>query len=98
MIRRLLPLLALPFAVASLDASAAPFRCGSALVSEGDRAVEVLRKCGEPAARNLIGYSETRSGRQEMQVEEWVYGPVNGMYYYLDFIGGRLSSVESKRD
>lgn len=50
------PLLALPFAVASLDASAATFRCGSALVSEGDRAVEVLRKCGEPAARNLIGY------------------------------------------
>ena len=33
-----------------------------------------------------------------MQVEEWVYGPVNGMYYYLDFIGGRLNSVESKRD
>lgn len=33
-----------------------------------------------------------------MQVEEWVYGPVNGMYYYLDFIGGRLSTVESKRN
>ncbi|WP_236233178.1 DUF2845 domain-containing protein [Pseudomonas tohonis] len=96
--RLLFSLLALPALLPAHEASAATFRCGSALVSEGDRAVEVQRKCGDPVSRNLIGYSETRSGRQEMQVEEWVYGPVNGMYYYLDFIGGRLNSVESKRD
>ncbi|MBB4821766.1 hypothetical protein HNP29_005176 [Pseudomonas alcaligenes] len=96
--RLLLSLLALPALLLAHEASAATFRCGSALVSEGDRAVEVQRKCGDPVSRNLIGYSETHSGRQEMQVAEWVYGPVNGMYYYLDFTGGRLTSVESKRN
>ncbi|MND39511.1 hypothetical protein D3C80_302280 [compost metagenome] len=82
----------------ALEAGASTFRCESKLVSLGDRSVEVLRKCGEPASRSFIGYSETRSGRQEMQTEEWVYGPTNGMYHYLEFIGGRLSNVDSKRN
>ncbi|MNF61243.1 hypothetical protein D3C84_428810 [compost metagenome] len=82
----------------ALEASASTFRCESKLVSLGDRSVEVLRKCGEPASRSFIGYSETSSGRQEMQTEEWVYGPTNGMYYYLEFVGGRLSNLDSKRD
>ncbi|MDT4846439.1 hypothetical protein FQZ97_804590 [compost metagenome] len=67
-------------------------------MSVGDRSVEVQRKCGEPASRNFIGYSETTSGRQEMQVEEWVYGPNNGMYHYLRFVGGRLSEIDSQRN
>ena len=82
----------------ALDAQASTFRCESKLVSVGDRTVEVQRKCGEPASRSFIGYSETQSGRQEMQVEEWVYGPTNGMYHYLRFVGGRLSEIDSKRN
>ncbi|MCY1281461.1 hypothetical protein D9M68_355840 [compost metagenome] len=81
-----------------LAANANTFRCESKLVSVGDRSTEVQRKCGEPASRDFIGYSETTSGRQEMQVEEWVYGPSNGMYHYLRFVGGRLSEIDSKRN
>ncbi|WP_044874080.1 DUF2845 domain-containing protein [Pseudomonas sp. LFM046] len=89
------------FALALLLASganASTYRCESNLVSLGDRSVEVLRKCGEPASRDLIGYSETANGREEMQVEEWIYGPSNGMYHYLRFVGGRLSEIDSKRN
>lgn len=82
----------------AFNATASTFRCDSKLVSIGDRSVEVQRKCGEPASRDFIGYSETTSGRQEMQVEEWVYGPTNGMYHYLRFIGGRLNEIDSKRN
>ncbi|MDH4580474.1 DUF2845 domain-containing protein [Pseudomonas sp. BN415] len=80
------------------EANASTFRCESKLVSVGDRSVEVQRKCGDPASRSFIGYTETSSGRQEMQTEEWVYGPSNGMYYYLRFVGGRLNQIDSKRD
>ncbi|MCO6060157.1 DUF2845 domain-containing protein [Pseudomonas sp. MOB-449] len=93
--------LACAFAASLLLASpanASTFRCESRLVSLGDRSVEVQRKCGDPASRDFIGYSETASGRQEMQVEEWVYGPTNGMYHYLRFVGGRLSEIDSKRN
>jgi hypothetical protein len=31
------------------DGSASDFRCGSKIVSTGDRKFDVLRKCGEPA-------------------------------------------------
>lgn len=81
----------------TFEAHASTFRCESKLVSLGDRAVEVQRKCGEPASRSFIGYLETSSGRQELQAEEWVYGPANGMYYYLRFVGGRLNQIDSKR-
>lgn len=36
-----------------------------------------------------------KQGNREMQIE-WVYGPINGMYY-LRFEGGCLDSVTSKR-
>ncbi|MFZ6049153.1 hypothetical protein ACFW0H_23920 [Pseudomonas sp. CR3202] len=49
-------------------------------------------------ARSFIGYSETTSGRQELQVAEWVYGPGNGMDHSLKFVGGRLRQFDSKRN
>jgi hypothetical protein len=72
-------------------------RCGSQLVSFGDRASEVLRKCGEPRSRDTIGYKRSANWREEVQVEEWVYGPTNGMYQYLRFEGNRLVNIDSKR-
>ena len=94
--KRALYLLALPLLVMSYDANAT-FRCGQKLVNEGDRITEVLRKCGQPASRDLIGYTETLNGNLGLQVEEWSYGPNNGMYYYLSFEGGRLRTIETKR-
>jgi hypothetical protein len=89
-------LLALLFLLLSSPANAA-FRCGQKLVSEGDRSSEVLHKCGQPATRDLLGYTDTINGNLGLQIEEWSYGPTNGMYYYLTFEGGRLRQIETKR-
>lgn len=76
-------------------------RCGSQLVSTGDRAFEVERKCGSPQYRDLIGYTDSRYGysnRPEMVVEEWVYGPTNGAFNILRFEGNRLIRIETRRE
>ncbi|CAE6940992.1 conserved exported protein of unknown function [Pseudomonas marincola] len=81
-------------------AHAASMRCSSALVTSGDPTSEVLQKCGEPISRDFLGYIEVRDAwgySQELEVEEWSYGPTNGMYHYLRFEGGRLKRVKSAR-
>ena len=88
-------LLALPGA--SSLAQAETLRCGSQLVSLDDRRFEVLQKCGEPAFRDLVGYSLGPSERREYQIEEWVYGPDNGMLSILTFEGTRLRAIERRR-
>lgn len=75
-------------------------RCGSHLVSLDDSANEVEYKCGTPVDRSLQGYKEIsdRYGRwYEVPVEEWIYGPKNGMYHALRFEGGRLRKIDSYR-
>lgn len=76
---------------------AASLRCGSKLVSEGDRAFEVENKCGKPAHRDLVGYTGGYYGDRELVIEEWVYGPNNGMLNILTFQGNRLIRIETKR-
>jgi hypothetical protein len=91
-------LLSLALAVAASQAQAADtLRCGSQLISVGDRSGEVLQKCGEPASRDFLGYKRSANKREEFQVEEWVYGPNSGMYQYLRFEGNRLVRIDSKR-
>lgn len=72
-------------------------RCGSALVSTGDRAFEVERKCGPPVHRDVVGYALGRNDRHEFMLEEWVYGPNNGMLSILTFQGNRLTRIETRR-
>ncbi len=78
-------------------AQAGSMRCGTQLVSEGDRAFEVERKCGEPAYRDLVGYTLGGYDRREFKIEEWVYGPNNGMLSILTFEGNRLIRIETRR-
>ena len=85
-------------AVSSSTAVASTFRCGSQLVSLGDRSFQVLKKCGEPVARETVGYTIGEYNHRELHIQEWVYGPNNGMYHYLRFEGNRLTSIESQRD
>lgn len=94
---RRLMLFSLALGLCVSGAQADTLRCGSQLVSVGDRAAEVLHKCGEPGARDVLGYKRSANRREEVQVEEWVYGPSNGMYRYLRFEGNRLVNIESKR-
>ncbi len=96
MIRRLLTGLVLALS-ASQAWAADTLRCGSQLISVGDRSSEVLQKCGEPVSRDLLGYKRSADRREEFQVEEWTYGPNGGMYQYLRFEGNRLKQITSKR-
>ncbi|MCQ4313058.1 DUF2845 domain-containing protein [Pseudomonas stutzeri] len=91
--RALLLVLALSASLSQADT----LRCGSQLVSTGDRAFEVERKCGEPVQRDLIGYTLGPQARQELVIEEWLYGPNNGMLSILTFEGNRLTRIESRR-
>jgi hypothetical protein len=91
-----LALLAMTLAASHASASDT-LRCGSQLISLGDRSSEVLQKCGEPVSRDLLGYKRSANRREEFQVEEWIYGPNNGMYQYLRFDGNRLRQITSKR-
>ncbi|WP_166216998.1 DUF2845 domain-containing protein [Pseudomonas atagonensis] len=91
-------LLVMALALLAGQASASDtLRCGSQLVSLGDRSSEVLQKCGEPVSRDMLGYKRSANRREEFQVEEWTYGPSNGMYQYLRFEGNRLRQINSKR-
>ncbi|SFP43858.1 Protein of unknown function [Ectopseudomonas composti] len=94
--RYLLPLLCLPL----IAEASSTYRCGSAMVSTTAPTAEVQSKCGEPSSRDFLGYKEVvdRYGfRNEVSVEEWVYGPKSGMYHFLRFEGGRLTEIRSKR-
>ncbi|GFM83268.1 hypothetical protein PSCICN_39600 [Pseudomonas cichorii] len=94
-------LLALSGALAATSAQASTLRCGSQLISTGDRLFEVQQKCGAPVSQEVVGSKETYSSNyrrsEEVRIEEWVYGPDNGMYRYLRFEGGRLVRIDSKR-
>ncbi|KFE44454.1 hypothetical protein IV02_28845 [Pseudomonas syringae] len=82
-------------------AQASSLRCGSQLISVGDRAFEVQQKCGVPVSQDVIGSKETFNSTyrrsEEVRVEEWIYGPDHGMYQYLRFEGGRLVRIDSQR-
>ena len=85
----------------SLHAQASStYRCNSRLVSLDATTAEVLAKCGEPASSAQLGYKEVLDEygyRQEVAVEEWVYGPNNGMLHFLRFEGNRLRQIGSRR-
>jgi hypothetical protein len=75
-------------------------RCNNGLISLDDTTSEVSNKCGEPLSRDFIGYREVLDDygfRNEVAVEEWAYGPRNGMYQFLRFEGNRLIKIDSKR-
>ncbi|MFZ6049155.1 DUF2845 domain-containing protein [Pseudomonas sp. CR3202] len=93
---RTLPLALLALALAT-PAGADTMRCGSKLISIGDRTFEVLQKCGEPVQRDLVGYTGGYYDSREFTIEEWVYGPNNGMLSILTFEGNRLVRIETKR-
>ena len=99
MTRRVLLCLSLLLAVGNAQASST-LRCNSSLISLDDTTSEVLDKCGEPISRTDLGFKEVVDEyyrRDEVRVEEWVYGPRNGMYQFLRFEGNRLRDIDSKR-
>lgn len=95
-----LALLLLASLVASPSHAASTLRCGSGLVSLGDNRYQVASICGQPIDRSSAGWRETTDiygNIREVPVEEWMYGPRNGMYHYLRFEGGVLVKISSSR-
>jgi hypothetical protein len=74
------------------------FRCGGDIVDIGDHAFLVFQKCGEPLERLLIGYSLTGRLGRELAVEEWIYGPRAGYYYFITFEGNRVTQILAERE
>jgi hypothetical protein len=80
--------------------AASTLRCQSSLISLDDHTSEVQAKCGEPVSKAFLGYREVidyYGGSRQVGIDEWSYGPRNGMYYYLRFEANRLVKIESKR-
>ena len=93
-----LVLLLLGFAVPAQASST--FRCNSKLVSLQASTHEVQSKCGAPMEQAHLGYKQLTNEyghTHEVGIEEWVYGPKGGMYYFLRFEGGYLSKISSSR-
>ena len=80
----------------------ATMRCGSEINNEGNTTFEVLRKCGEPKNREIINpiadNNSKKANNKAVPVENWVYGPDNGMYRYLRFVDGILTQIKSQRN
>ena len=76
------------------------FRCNSNLVSLGASMQEVRSKCGEPAAKENLGFKHKTNQyghTHQVHVAEWLYGPRGGMYYFLRFEGADLAKISSTR-
>lgn len=79
----------------------ASMRCDNGIISGRETIAEVIRKCGQPDNRDVIQPTVDSNGKtphQSATIENWIYGPKNGMYQYLRFIDGKLASIRSQRD
>ena len=83
----------------SVSASLAQsMRCGNDFVKIDDSAFVVVQKCGEPVSKVPMGYTIDMQNRRELIIEEWIYGPEGGGYYYfVIMIGGHVSEIRSDR-
>lgn len=75
--------------------AAGAMRCGSRLVSEGDRAADLIAACGQPNFRDAWGYAQP-NGNVLADTEEWTYnfGP-NQLLRVLRLRNGRIVSIDS---
>lgn len=74
-------------------------RCQQELIDEGDITFDVIRKCGQPANKEIFGPAIDPDGHVRdgaVKVEIWTYGPENGSYRYLRFIDGKLVKIWSE--
>ena len=95
-------LVAIIFCASSLTSAlchAATMRCDHGIISEGDVSFDVIQKCGDPDSRdvtNPIVGSNGRTPENSVPIENWVYGPKNGVFRYLRFVDGKLVKINTK--
>lgn len=72
------------------------FRCGSALVDEGDWPVEVRERCGDPDYQATYPSTVLPGLGVVSEVEHWYYNPgPGGFIRRLEFRNGRLHREDS---
>lgn len=85
---------------AATTSQAATMRCDHGIISTGASVAEVLEQCGEPDTRERTPQHIDPDGypaEGSVNVEEWTYGPTNGMVRSLRFIDDRLTEIDSTR-
>jgi len=107
--RKTLPLLLIGLVFLSEYALAGDsLRCGTRLVQRNDLAILVLERCGQPLSQEIIGYtlednryanrySKNRTAQREFKIEQWLYGPQNGYYNEIIFVGGKVREINRIR-
>ena len=83
-------------ALGSTTAYSDGFRCGHNLIQVGDFEYRVLKFCGEPMSKDVVGYRINENGDREAKIEHWVYGPKNGWYTILIIEGGVVKKIISQ--
>ena len=74
------------------------WRCGNLFIEKGVDSFQVLKNCGEPISKEVVGNTESGElGEPGLIIEKWVYGPEAGYYYILYIKGGVVDKVESER-
>lgn len=74
-------------------------RCRSHLVQEGDPRFLVLERCGEPFEWEVVGYKLNARGDREYKIEQLIYGPYSGGWYYLvEVVGGKVEKIETFKE
>ncbi|TGB27817.1 DUF2845 domain-containing protein [Pseudomonas aeruginosa] len=73
-------------------------RCGSNLISEGELIVDVIRKCGQPAQRQVVGPAVDANGyvAKGAATIENGYMAQQWAYQYLRFVDGRLVEIRTR--
>jgi hypothetical protein len=82
--------------VALGSTTAFAFRCDNNLIEVGDFEYKILKSCGEPMSKDVVGYRINENGDREAKIEHWVYGPKNGRYTILIIEGGILKKIISQ--
>lgn len=102
--KRILMLASMVMALSSVSASYA-MRCQQSLVYEGDTKFAVLKKCGEPLAKEireerqlLVDAWGNPIGESVNEIEVWTYqNSPNEFVYELTFYNGRVKSIDANR-
>lgn len=81
----------------ALTTFAESMRCGNDFIKIKDSAFSVLKKCGEPVSKIAVGYTVDGKNKRELIIEDWIYGPTDGYYYFITMIGGRVSEIRSEQ-
>lgn len=89
----LITIIAFGFLSVGATAYADHYKCGNLTVEKGVHAFLVLKHCGEPVSKKVVGKNSYSGAFRE----EWVYGPEAGYYYVLHITAGTVEKVELVR-